>query len=84
MYNACAREIANKGAESRFVKADRGQFALQGAAGNAEPQTETASQPAPKKPAKKAVAKKTPEKKGTRKPADGTPGPKSVSNLLKI
>lgn len=59
LYSALIREIAHKGAESRFTKVDRGQFALN--AGTA--------------PAAKPAAKK---------PADGTPGPKSVSDLFKI
>ncbi len=69
LYSALIREIANKGDESRFAKVDRGQFTLN--AGTA---------PAAK-PAAKATGKKAAKKS---KPADGTPGPKSVSDLFKI
>jgi hypothetical protein len=69
LYSAILREIQNKGNEARFVKVERGQFALN-----------TGTAPAVKPAAK---GKKT-SKKGDAKPADGTPGPKSVSDLLKI
>jgi hypothetical protein len=71
LYAAILREINEKGAEARFVKTDRGQFALN-----------TGTAPAAK-PAAKATGKKT-SRKGDAKPADGTPGPKAVSELLKI
>jgi hypothetical protein len=69
LYSAILREIQNKGTDSRFDKVDRGQFVL-----NA-PATSTP------KPAAKNTGKKTAKKA---KPANGTPGPKSVSDLLKI
>ena len=62
LYSALIREIASKGAESRVIKFDRGQFALN-----------SGTAPAPKTNRKK-----------TAKPADGTSGPKSVSELFKI
>ncbi len=65
LYSALIREIAHKGAESRFTKVDRGQFALN---------TPEAATP---KRAAKATGKKS-------KPADGTPGPKAVSDMFKI
>jgi hypothetical protein len=71
LYSAILREIQKKGKEARFVKVERGQFALS-----------TGTAPAAK-PAAKSAGKKS-AKKGDAKPADGTPGPKSVSDLLKI
>jgi hypothetical protein len=71
LYAAILRELQKKENEARFVKVERGQFALN---------TGTASAA---KPAAKATGKKS-SKKGDAKPADGTPGPKSVSDLLKI
>lgn len=81
LYSALIREIANRGAESRFTKVDRGQFTL-----NAK--TAPAAKPAAKadtkaKPGAKTAGKKT-TKKAAAKPADGTPGPKAVSDLFKI
>ena len=73
LYAAIIREIATKGTESRFQKSDRGLFTINGGG------TPTKATPAPKaKTPKKAAGKKTD------KPADGTPGPKAVSDLLKI
>lgn len=69
LYAAITREISAKGNEARFTKVDRGRFAL------------NAHEPATPKPAAKATGKKTARKA---KPADGTPGPKSVSDLFKI
>jgi hypothetical protein len=37
VYAAITKEIVAKGAQARFVKAQRGQFALRGAAGPADP-----------------------------------------------
>jgi hypothetical protein len=71
LYSAILRELQKKGNEARFVKVERGQFALN-----------TGTPPAAK-PTAKTTGKKT-SKKGDAKPADGTPGPKSVSDLLKI
>jgi hypothetical protein len=71
LYSAILREINTKGAEARFQKTDRGLFALS-----------TGAAPAAK-PAAKAAGKKT-SKKGDAKPADGTPGPKAVSELFQI
>jgi hypothetical protein len=71
LYSAILRELQKKGNEARFVKVERGQFALNAGTDRAA------------KPAAKATGKKT-AKKGDAKPADGTPGPKSVSDLLKI
>ncbi|MFV0442875.1 MAG: winged helix-turn-helix domain-containing protein [Planctomycetaceae bacterium] len=69
LYSALIREIANKGDESRFTKVDRGQFALNAAT---TPTTKSTAKATGKKAAKKS------------KPADGTPGPKSVSDLFKV
>jgi len=71
LYAAILREINDKGAEARFEKIDRGLFRLKGTGASAK------TAPA------KATGKKT-AKKGSAKPADGTPGPKSVSELFKI
>lgn len=69
LYSALIREIANKGDESRFTKVDRGQFTL------------NTPEPATPKPAANATGKKATRKT---KPADGTPGPKAVSDLFTI
>jgi hypothetical protein len=71
LYAAILRELQKKGNESRFVKVERGQFALN-----------TGTAPAAK-PAAKTAGKKA-SKKGDAKPADGTPGPTSVSELFQI
>ncbi len=73
LYAAILREIQTKGAEARFTKTERGHFAL--ATG-----TNT-----PAKPAAKATGKKAAKKKANQTEiADGTPGPKAVSELFKI
>lgn len=79
LYSALIREIAHKGAESRFTKVDRGQFAINaGATTKAKPAAKAKA--TPKAPAKKAAKKKT----GNAEIADGTTGPKAVSELFKI
>ncbi len=73
LYAAILREIQTKGAEARFTKTERGHFALG---------TGTS---APAKPTAKGTVKKTTKKKaGDAEIADGTPGPKAVSELFKI
>ncbi len=73
LYAAILREIQTKGADSRFTKTERGHFAL-GTGTNA-----------PAKPTAKATGKKATKKKaGDTEIADGTPGPKAVSELFKI
>ncbi|GIX04610.1 MAG: hypothetical protein KatS3mg114_0479 [Planctomycetaceae bacterium] len=72
LYAAIIREIATKGTEARFQKTDRGLFAANTASGTAT------------KPAKATAAGKRTKKAKTEKPADGTPGPKAVSELFKI
>ena len=73
LYAAILREIQTKGAEARFTKTERGHFAL-GTGTNA-----------PAKPAAKATGKKATKKKTDQSEiADGTPGPKAVSELFKI
>lgn len=69
LYAAITREITAKGTDARFQKADRGLFTVNG------DETTTKTKSAPKS---KATRKKT------AKPADGTPGPKSVSDLFKV
>jgi hypothetical protein len=79
LYAAIIREIGTKGAEARFQKTDRGQFAINaGATTKAKPAAKPKG--TPKAPAKKAAKKKT----GNAEIADGTPGPKAVSELFKI
>jgi len=79
LYAAIIREIGTKGAEARFQKTDRGQFAINaGATTKAKPAAKAKG--TPKAPAKKAAKKKT----GNAEIADGTPGPKAVSELFKI
>jgi hypothetical protein len=73
LYAAIIREIGTKGAEARFQRIDRGQFAL-GTGTNA-----------PAKPAAKATGKKAAKKNTDQSEiADGTSGPKAVSELFKI
>lgn len=69
LYAAITREITAKGAETRFQKADRGLFTVNGGGTTAK---------AKSAPKAKATRKKT------AKPADGTPGPKAVSDLFKV
>ncbi|GIX04938.1 MAG: hypothetical protein KatS3mg114_0807 [Planctomycetaceae bacterium] len=69
LYAAITREITAKGTEARFQKADRGLFTVNGGGTTAK---------AKSAPKAKATRKKT------AKPADGTPGPKSVSDLFKV
>ncbi|MFV0442549.1 MAG: HTH domain-containing protein [Planctomycetaceae bacterium] len=79
LYAAIIREIGTKGTEARFQKTDRGLFAINtGAATNAKPAAKAKA--TPKAPAKKATKTKT----GNPEIADGTPGPKAVSELFKI
>ncbi len=76
LYAAIIREIGTKGAEARFQKTDRGQFAINsGATTKAKPAAKANATP---KPQAKKAAKKNSEI------ADGTPGPKAVSELFKI
>lgn len=69
LYAAITREITVKGTEARFQKADRGLFTVN------DGRTTTKTKSAPKA---KATRKKM------TKPADGTPGPKAVSDLFKV
>ena len=74
LYAAILREIQTKGAEARFTKTERGHFTVNAGA----------SAPVPAKPTKatgKKAAKKKPDQAEI---ADGTPGPKAVSELFKI
>lgn len=73
LYAAILREIQTKGGDARFTKTERGHFAL--ATG-----TNTPAKPAAKATGKKAAKKKTDQTEI----ADGTPGPKAVSELFKI
>lgn len=70
LYAAILRELNDKGAEARFEKVDRGLFTRKGSGARSAP-------------AAKATGKKTAKKRNA-KPADGTPGPKAVSELFKI
>ena len=72
LYAAILREIQTKGADTRFTKTERGHFAL-GMVANA-----------PAKPTAKATGKKAAKKTDRAEIADGTPGPKAVSELFKI
>jgi hypothetical protein len=73
LYAAILREIQTKGSEARFIKTERGHFTL--ATGTSAP-----AQPAAKATGKKATKKQP----GQTEIADGTPGPKAVSELFKI
>ncbi|MBX3435704.1 MAG: winged helix-turn-helix domain-containing protein, partial [Pirellulales bacterium] len=77
LYAAIIREIGTKGAEARFQKIDRGQFALAGSGA-----TIKARKAKPATPAK--ARGQAPDKAAHAQPADGTPGPKAVSKLFKI
>jgi hypothetical protein len=70
LYSALTRDIQNKGPESRFAKADRGQFTL--------------NTPSAKPSTKGRTTRKRTTKQANAKPADGTPGPKAVSELFKV
>ena len=73
LYAAILREIQTKGADARFQKTERGHFAV------------NAGTNAPAKSVAKATGNKAAKKKaGDAKIADGTPGPKAVSDLFKI
>lgn len=79
LYAAIIWEIGTKGAEARFQKTDRGQFAINaGATTKAKPAAKASA--TPKAPAKKAAKKKV----GNAEIADGTPGPRDASELFKI
>lgn len=71
LYAAILREIQKKGAEARFQKTERGHFTIAGATAPAKPAAKPAGKPAAK------------QKAGAAQPADGTPGPQAVSDLVK-
>jgi hypothetical protein len=77
LYSAILREIGTKGAEARFRKTTKGHFAATTAA--ASTPVEPPATTAPK-------AKKTKKTKAAAKAAipDGTPGPKSMSELFRL
>lgn len=72
LYSAILRELQNKGEKARFVKVERGQFAVRTPAAASAKKTV------------KSTGKKTSKKTDNSKPADGTPGPNSVSELFTI
>lgn len=76
LYAAITREIASKGATSRFRKTDKGRFA------STTTQISEAAEPAPKAARKGRKAKPAPTSTNT--PVDGTPGPESLSELFRI
>lgn len=81
LYSAILRDLQKHGQEARFIKVDRGQFALNtGKASTAKP---VAKADTKAKRGAKTTGKKT-AKKAAAKPADGTPGPKAVSELFKV
>lgn len=73
LYAAILREITVKGKEARFAKTERGKFALAGTDGR---------KPAATPKARKGKAAK-PATEPTTVP-DGTPGPKSMSDLFRL
>lgn len=87
LYAAILREVATKGAASRFQKTEPGKFAAAGAAGaTAAPAAKTA-QPKAAKAGKAKPAKKKATKTAEAAPAtipDGTPGPESMSELFRL
>lgn len=72
LYAAILREITAKGKEARFAKTERGKFALTGTDG--------------RKPAATPKARKGKAAKPAAEPTvpDGTPGPKSMSDLFRL
>lgn len=74
LYAAILREIQTKGADARFTKTERGHFTVNAGA----------SVSAPAKPTKATGKKAAKKKTNQAEIADGTPGPKAVSELFKI
>ena len=74
LYAAILREILSKGVDARFTKTERGHFTINAGA----------SAPAPAKPTKATDKKAAKKKTNQAEIADGTPGPKAVSELFKI
>lgn len=72
LYAAILREVTTKGKEARFAKTERGKFALNGTDGR---------EPAAAPKARKGKAAKP---AATSTVPDGTPGPKSMSELFRI
>jgi len=72
LYAAILREMQTRGADARFQKTERGHFAINTGA------------IAPEKTVAKATGKKATKKTSPTEIADGTPGPKAVSELFKI
>jgi hypothetical protein len=87
LSSAIQREIATKGKESRFKKTAPGRFAATGKANATEPEV-IVPVPTPPKPktGKKGKTKQqdSPEAAEPVEIPDGTPGPDSVAELLKI
>ena len=70
LYSAILREVQTKGKEARFVKVERGQFTINAGTTSAAKTN--------------AKARGKTAKKANAKPANGTRGPKAVSELFKI
>jgi hypothetical protein len=87
LSSAIQREIAAKGNASRFKKTAPGRFAATGKASTTEPEVIVPVPTLPKpKPGKKGKTKQK-DRSEAAEPVeipDGTPGPDSVTELLKI
>ena len=94
LYAAILREIGVKGDASRFRRATKGHFEVAAAAVPAKPAKVSKAEPAAAKAPKAAPAAKTTKAKAPAKakatkaePAanpDGTPGPKSMSDMFRL
>jgi hypothetical protein len=82
LYAAILREVATKGPVARFRKTAPGHFtATDSPAAKQQPATEEATPP---KKSKGKKAKKPAKAKPDAPIADGTPGPESIAELLRI
>jgi hypothetical protein len=93
LYAAILRELTTKGTDSRFKKTEPGRFAATGASSKTETHAST-EQPKPPAKAKGKTTKVNATKGTKKKPAeptatdaaipDGTPGPESMQELVRL
>ena len=87
LYAAILREIGVKGDASRFRRATKGHFAAAGVAKPAIPKATMAPKATPAAKAPKAPTASAKAKARKAEPAaipDGTPGPKSMSDMFRL
>jgi hypothetical protein len=86
LASAIQREIANKGKQSRFKKTAPGRFAATSKASISEPEVivPVPTPPKPKTGKKGKTKQDSPESAEPVEIPDGTPGPESVAELLKL